>query len=263
MKRLIILLLVGFICFCGCFLNNKPVIVSETYDTPLDSLYQRCSELTGIGMFDIGMSWSSVVNSKELKLNSWDKKTNWYNGHWGVQDFDFEKWLISKHPEIKQFYVNVTTDVLSPKYALGDIEFQSLELAFLNDKLVAAYYVFDYDTNKIEIYNHYIQKYGEGQGSFYSSKWNNHLSGDDYACDITVKENRKWMNERVALEFVHDERLLSYPKKENKQGLYWNNEYYIVYDEEGYKVFENILNEAKEEYKNMKNDEHSSSLNSL
>lgn len=264
MQRLFSLLLCSITCFVGCtFTNNVPKVETRTYDTPLDSLYQRCSDLKGIGMFEMGMSWKSVVNSKALRISSWDKKPNWYNGHWGVSDFEMQTWLISKHPEIKQFCVEVRSDVLSKKYTLGDIEFWELDLAFLNDKLVAAYYEFKLDANKTEIKNHYIQKYGEGIGNYYSSVWNNGLSGDNYACDYTTKDIHQWKNERVTLKFTYDYRLLAYPKRENKRGLYWDNEYYIVYDEVGLAAFEEAWNKAKDEYKGEKSEEHANSLNSL
>ena len=212
-------------------------------------------------MFELGMSWNSVINSTTLKLESWEKRTNWYSGYWGVQDSEMKNWLNDKHPEIKQFKVNVLTGY--PTYKLGDIEFSELDLAFYNNKLVAVYYEFGYNVNDTEILNHYIQKYGEGIGSYYSSYWSNGLSGDDYACDITINDIRQWKNEKVTLQYTHDERHLSYPKKDNKRGLYLNDEYYLVYDEVGYAAFEKTLNKAKEEYKEKKNDEHSQSLNSL
>lgn len=263
MKRHAVLLIVCISFICGCNSYQPTQVETKTYDTPLDSMYAQCSDLKGIGMFEIGMPWSAVINSKTLKISSWDKNAHWYNGHWGVKDFEMQKWLISKHPEIKQYNVEVTSDVFSKKYALGDIEFNALDLAFYKDKLVAAYFVFGYNTNKQEILNNYIKRYGEGIGEYYSSRWSNGLLGDDYACDITVRDNRQWKNEKVTLQFTHDERHLSYPKKENKRGAYWDDEYYIVFNEDGLKTFEELFKKAKEEYKNKKDDEHSNALNSL
>ena len=248
---------------CGCTFASTPKVVTETYDTPLDSLYLQCADLKGVGMFEIGMPWNSVMKSKTLGIESWYREPHWYNGHWGVSDFDMEKWIISKHPEIKQYSVNVTSSVISKKYMLGDIEFNKLDLAFLNDKLVAAYFEFGYDTKKSDIKNHYLQKYGKGIGSYYSSTWDNGLRGDNYACDDTVRESREWKNEKVTLRFVYDYRFQAFPKSDNRRGLYWNDEYYIVFNEDGLTKFEEILKKAKEEYKSKKDDEHSNSLNSL
>ncbi len=264
MRQLIAIILGVVACFCGCTISNAPKVVSKTYDTHLDSLYIQCADLKGVGLFEIGMSWNTVMTSKVLSIDPWYRKPSWFNGHWGVSDFEMEKWIIQNHPDIKQFPVEVSYGAFAQKYTLGDIEFKQLDLAFLNDKLVAVYYEFGYDVNKQEIYNHYVQKYGEGIGSYYSSEWNNHSTSlEDFACDNTIKETRQWKNEKVTLQYTHDERHLSYPKRDNKRGMLWNNEYYIVYDEKGFETFERVLEQAKDEYKGKKNDEHSESMNSL
>ena len=214
-------------------------------------------------MFEIGMPWNTVMNSKTLNIDSWHKKANWYNGHWGVQDFELEKWLNTKYPSIKQFNVEVRSDVFANKYSLGDIEFRNLDLAFYNDKLVAVFFELDYDTDEQEVLNHYIEKYGEGIGEYYSSKWTNGLTSDDFACDITIKDKRQWKNESVTLQYTLDERHLAYPKKENKRGLYWKNEYFIVFNEQGLSAFEDTLHNAKEEYKGIQQQNHKDALNSL
>ena len=263
MKANTISILCLIACFWGCSSLSPAKVETKSFETPLDSLYLQCSDLKGVGMFEIGMSWESVMNSKTLDIDSWHKKPNWYSGHWGVHNFDMEKWLISNHPEIKQFSVDVTSSVFSKKYTLGDIEFDKLDLAFLNDKLVAAYFEFGYLTKKTEIKNHYLQKYGEGVGSFYSSRWSNGLTGDNFSCDDTVWEKREWKNEKVTLRYVYDYRMQSYPKKQNREGLYWHDEYYIVFNENDFKVFEDSLTNAKNEFKSKKSDEHTNSLNSL
>ncbi len=261
MKHNLLLLLMGVTSLISCISNQSNV--HKVYDTPLDSLYLQCADLKGVGMFEIGMPWNAVMSSKTLRIDSWDKRVKWYNGHWGVHDFDMEKWLISNYPAIKQYNVEVSSDVFAKKYTLGDIQFRHLDLAFLNDKLVAAYFEFDSDKSVHEVLNHYIEKYGEGLGEYNSSHWNNGLSGDNYACDITEKDSRKWENESIALQYIYDYRLLSYPKRESKRGLYWHDVYFIVYDKIGYPVFEEQLNTAKEEYKNRQNKAHEDALNSL
>lgn len=264
MKRsIIILLAISIACLCGCSFNTPPKVETKSYNTPSDSMYLQCSDLKGIGMFEMGMSWNAVMNSKTLRIDSWHKRANWYNGNWGVHDFEIEKWLINNYPAIKQFNVEVSSDVFAKKYSLGDIEFRRLDLAFLNDKLVAAYFEFSSDKNVQEALNHYIEKYGEGVGEFYSSHWSNGLSGDDYACDVTEKDSRKWENEIIALQYVYDYRLLSYPKRDNKRGLYWHDNHFIVYDKQGYPVFEEQLKKAKEDFKNKQDKAHSDALNSL
>lgn len=240
MKRLSFLLLLStLILFVNCE-GEAPEIISEKYETSTDSLYIKCSDLKGLGSLHIGNTLykhlrrdTCITIDKLLHL-----KSDFYGGYWGVNNFDIEKY-IHKNKKIKQ----VRVSNLAHPYIIGNLEFDEMDLAFLNDTLVAISIGSDF--YKIEDF--FVDKYGVGQGfhEFYC-KSKGEWGDKNYFIEKKEHKHRVWANEKVKLEKKYDMK----SKVVNNEVVYSfkGDDYCLITSQTRYDEFLRILKESKSEY---------------
>lgn len=230
-------------------------IVEETYSTPIDSVYTQCQDLKGLGVFEIDKTtWREVMSNKQMKIDKAFRKTDWDSGYWKCADFLSGKWFEQHTGRIKQF-INNDYGFTMQGYTIGDIKFQELDFAFLDDVLVAIYFEFPSELNE-KCLNHYIEKFGKGNGSYYLSPVVN-LNGTKFE-----KKHIEWANERVQMEYDLDIYYRMVEGTINRDSFH-HNEGYLVYSTERYDEYEGLLKELKEQYKTDALKKELSDLNNL
>lgn len=163
MKTLFYLFLL--ICITSCNINQyqklpdgkirKPEIVNELYSTPSDSMIIKCQDLDGFGPFIIGKTTFKKA-SKHKEIFQYDNCKNsfyGYAGSWATSNDDIAKQLESS-TKIKRLESSLP-------FKIGELKFNNIILAFYNDTLVGIVFEPEYGE---KILNHYIQKYGNGDG---------------------------------------------------------------------------------------------------
>lgn len=251
---------------CGCSSVNYPEIHEKLYEPLTDSLYHACADLRGLGRYEIGRTTLKDIKKDKdyLRNNPYEitrDYNNLYNGHWGSRYFhssDIEKfsWMEKQsRNEIRQ----ITPQLLG--YSIGDIEFDNLDMAFLNDTLVAVFFK-PGSKFKDDVLEHYKEKYGNGRGTYYRYHRDNEPCRDRdlLYSETTVEEHLVWENERVALQYDNDEHFKMGPDIKTE---YNGDMSYLVYSKDRYPVFEEKLKALSDAYDRMKGEEKSSTLNSL
>ena len=245
--------------FCLCLLSitsctNPPEVINQTFAPEQEDLYTQCSGLKGIGEFVIGeTSYKQALNSKYYRDSY--VFNNFYNGHWGVHSHDLSDWIEKRAPIIKQ----ITTPIDDVK--IGQIKLTTFDLAFYNNKLAAIYF----KDESGELHEHYIKKYGEGRGTYYSYHQDNEPCNnrDRLIVIDTRKENRVWENEKVELTYSHDYHFEMGPNISEKQRInsYYDNSWYLITSKTLYPKFLEELNKQKAAYDKHRQSEDKESLN--
>ena len=244
-KISVISLVFAFFFLVGCEVPEIRTI-SETYDTSEDSLYVQCADLKGLGNLHIGKTVYKDLFKDDfitkVKYNGY-LDSDFHLGFWGVRsDFDLVR-HIENDKRIKQIEVG---DLTNP-YTIGELEFDEMELAFLNDTLVAISIGGDY--YKIE--KHLVKKYGEGKGyyEFYcKSKGQN---GDkNFYMEKRERRLRIWENEIIKFEkkYEWDSKVVNNEDVYSIQG----DDYCLITSKNRYNEFLRILEECKQDFKNQK-----------
>lgn len=208
MKRILIVF-ASVLTLLSC---SQPVVLEETFDLPIDSLYIRCQNLKGLGQLHIGKTTSEQLRKdKGITLHEIFRKPSFANGYWGVSSIlydDLYKYLNENAKNIKQYHI---TDVVS-KYKIGELEIDDVCLAFYNDTLVGI--AFDC-TN--EMLNHYISKYGSGNGRKYNYTYRKGEYGSkNFTFEKKEIEERVWMNENLTMEYKYHWEQRTAPNEKEK-----------------------------------------------
>ena len=134
-------------------------------------------------------------------------------------------------------------------------------MAFYNNKLVAIYFKDD----KGSLHEHYLKKYGDGRGSYYSYHQDNEPceNRDRLFTTTTIKENRIWENEKVELTYSHDYHFEMGPNISESQRInsYYDNSWYLITSKTLYPKFLEELNKQKAAYDKHRQSEDKESLN--
>ena len=260
-----------FIWSCNTRTNN-PSVINETYNPTDEELYAACAELQGVGQFIIGRTtFKQVLADNDFKktvIYSFDKKSNLFNGHWGSKFWkakdvayelpggDKEKWIIRKAGNtIKQLPSSVITG-----FSIGELEFDTFDMAFLNDTLVAIYF---YPEDKVEdkVISHYKEKYGNGRGKLFSSEDTKYgkKPGEITSTKILDEEHR-WENNSIALVYENHKYFHMAPGQE-PTGSYEHS--MMIYSKVRYPIFEDMLLGFAAEYDNNLQSRKDQILNSL
>lgn len=256
LKTLLFPIMIVFIS-CGNSSNEKyqPEITNETFAPSKDSLYLLCSDLKGLGTLLIDKTnWNRVFADKGMpQFYSFEKKSSFCVGHWGNDDPEFDKYVASKRFPMKQLHLGFGYD---RDYKVGEISIHNVDLAFLANTLVAISFNCTDD-----IKEHYIKKYGAGQGSLYEySELKGTHGKPDFKFQHDVEEYRIWANDNVKMDYVHK----SYGLTTAALGTTASSvDSCIISSQTRYKEFMNILNTAKKEYKEDKENRVRNSYNSL
>ena len=259
MKRILQFIALSLIIY-SCANGNRPVIINETYTPQDDSLFLQCSDLKGVGDFIIGKTtFSQVMHSKYYKnALGLEMHNNFYNGHWGVANkggkYEKSSWIEKNAKVIKQF------PNPGVGFKMGDLEFDNFDLAFLNDTLVAIYF----KTDSYKIYNHYLEKYGNGRGTLYSYHIDNEPCKDRSKLVVSEdkKEERTWENTDVKLEYHLSYHFEMGPNVSSVR-TYYNESWYLLSSKTHYPVFIEKYEEYCTKYDTMQSESNSDILNQL
>lgn len=254
MKRLFFYCLLVLISASCSGLTNKPEIIDESFDPEQEELYAQCAELEGLGDLIIGeTTYRQAIRSKiyDDSLRSL-VENNFYNGHWGVAEHNQADWLEKYGTKIKQ----VPDMLLRPK--IGEIELSDFNLAFYNDKLAAIFY----RVERGNLHQHYIEKYGNGRGSFYSFHLDNEpcRNRDRLKSTTTTKEERTWENVNVKLEYHFNYHFEMGPDIDPTHN-YQSDGWYLLSSKPLYPLFIEELSRQKEVYEKQQSDRNKKALN--
>ena len=238
--------------------GNQPKIVDETFAPTQEELYQQCAELKGIGDFVIGeTTFQQATRSKiydsfyAFRLNN-----NFYNGYWGVANeggkYEVSTWIEKQGALIK----HLPCPSLSIK--IGELELTAFDLAFYNNKLAAIYF----KTDSEDLHKHYIDKYGNGRGSYYSYHLDNEPceDRDKLESTSTKKEERVWENENVKLEYHMNYHFEMGPNIETLR-TFQDDSWYLLSSKSLYPQFLEELKKQKDAYRNKQEEKEKESLN--
>ena len=228
---------------------NQPTIVDQQFSPEQEELYTQCAGLKGIGEFVIGVTtYKQALNSKVYKGSYiFD---NFYNGYWGVahgigyvqNGSDKSDWIEKHSPTIKQ----IATPIGGVK--IGEIQLDDFDLAFYNNKLAAIYF----KDEKGSLHEHYLNKYGEGRGTYYSYHLDNEpcRNRDRLYSKTVIKESRVWENEKVELTYHYDYHFEMGPNISDREQLYSfvDNSWYILTSKTLYPKFLAELKKQGEAY---------------
>lgn len=256
MKRTVFTFIALLLTISSCIggQNSKE---HEDFAPTNEELYEACKDLKGIGSFEIGKTtYGKALKSKEIKSLAyfWDKN-NFYNGHWGksfwyespessINDMEKARWL-EKKAIIRQISPASSGDPIK----VGELEFSTFDMAFLNDILVAIWFYPSDRDHKSEtlVYKTYKEKYGNGRGSY---DWTYYRSPGKTNISFSEKRNehRCWENGKVVLKY--DDVLDCQFSGGKYQNLY-SKKSYIIYDKAKYPAFEETLMRLSKEYDDM------------
>lgn len=153
------------ICIASCNINQyqklpdgkirKPEIVNEYFTTPSDSMIAKCHDLDGFGPFIIGKTTfrEASRNRSVFQYNENENSFYGYTGIWETGDDELAKQL-ETNSKIKRLNGNLS-------FSIGELKFNEITLAFYNDTLAGIVFEPEYEDM---ILNHYIKKYGNGDG---------------------------------------------------------------------------------------------------
>lgn len=247
---------------CQGSVSKTADITDEVYAIPHDSLYVICKDLSGLNDFRIGMTLKQVKATDLYRSQvrySLPTEITFYSGRWKYREYtSFKKadWITKNcKGEIKQMVPQVIG-----KFKIGELEFRDMNLAFLHDTLVAIYF---YPENKeTYILNHYKEKYGNGNGSYYHYRLDNEPCEDRDLLRVDEKETEKhkWENEHVALDYYKTSSFYMAPNEKIRS---YDEHYYLVYDKKRYPVFEDLWKGWEKKYDEHVKNSNESSLNSL
>lgn len=236
--------------------GNKPEIIENTFAPEQSVLYSECAELKGISDFIIGETTFKQAIRSKIYSDSYDLllHNNFYNGYWGIAKnggkYEKATWIEKNASSLKQLPCPSTS------IKIGQLEFDSFDLAFYNDKLAAIFFKSDDE----ELHDHYVEKYGDGRGSYYYYHLDNEPCEDRDKLEslTTTKEERIWENEDIKLEYFLDSHFEMSPNIETR---YKNDSWYLLSSKSLYPLFLEELNRLKTEYDKQEKNQEQETLN--
>lgn len=235
--------------------GNKPEIIEKTFAPEQSTLYSECAELKGISDFIIGETTFKQAIRSKVYSNSYGLllDNNFYNGYWGMaktgEKYEKATWIEKNASSLKHLPCPSTS------IKIGQLEFDSFDLAFYNDRLAAIFFKSDDE----ELHDHYIEKYGDGRGSYYYYHLDNEPCEDrDKLKSHTItKEERTWENEDIKLEYFLDSYFEMSPEIETR---YKNDSWYLLSSKSLYPLFLEELNRLKSEYDKLEKNQEQETL---
>ena len=252
------------------FSQPEVTIVDETYSPSQDSLYAACADISGFGPFAIDkMTYKQYLNSKEIQVNRYLRTPSFYNGHWEqgtLKDsdtcFDLSRHLIEKGFKQVEF---ATT---GGNFVVGDIKMDKIDAVFWNDVLVGIYVDVTYDlsgNHTGKLLEHYIEKYGNGQGKKYcyeSTNWTERRAKNNTVSSKTDKtEEHLWSNGKVSIQYYEREFYEIIQGKIDASSML-NTKYYLITGSR-YQEFLEALDAEVEAYFTAKEQQNSDALNNF
>lgn len=255
MKRVLssMSIFVALIVMVGCGETRE---ISEKFEISEDSLYVQCTELKGLGNLHIGKTvLKDLFTDKGVTICKESLKSNFHGGYWGVDvgNYDLGRHL-DKSEQIKQVQVGR----YAYPYKVGEIEFETMELAFLNDTLVGISIGGDF----YKIREHMIEKFGNGKGYYsFFCKSRGKNGESNFFMEKHEHEHRIWANKNVKLEkrYDWDSKVVRNKDVYSKKG----DDYCLITSQTRYDEFLQILKQNKLDYKNQKNIKIKESYNML
>lgn len=241
------------ICCISC--QEPAEVKNEKYEISTDSLYVACADLSGLGNLKIDeTTWNQVLKDSYVTMPKYSLESNFYSGFWGVENFEIERYIKNDVKRIKQLRIG---NGVYP-YKVGEIHFDEIDLAFLDGILVAISIGSDY----YKVDEHYIKKYGEGQGYYnWYCKQKGENGGKNFSLEKHEHTQRIWANEKVKLErkYDWDSQIV------NNKTIYSNkgDDYCIFTSQSRYEEFVKILTAAKTDYYSIKEQKMKDSYKNL
>lgn len=241
---------------------NKPIVVNQSFEPEQQELFAQCSELKGIGDFIIGRTTYKQALRSKIYGDSY-VFDDFYNGYWGIahgvgyvpNGHDKSYWIEKHAPSIKQ----IGTQIGGVK--IGQIQLTDFDLAFYNNKLAAIYF----KDEKGLLHEHYIKKYGDGRGAYYSYHLDNEpcKNRHNLFSTTTIKENRVWENNEIELTYFYDYHFEMGPKVNDKKMIntYVDDSWYLMTSKTLYPKFLEELDKQIAAYDTHKQGEDQECLN--
>ena len=225
---------------CGPKMNDAIVKDEETNPTQ-EALFQKCSELNGIGAFIVGKTTlKAALNNPECYM--YDKRVDFRSkGKWSITDNDERDWIEEHYPELARFCIS-DDFILSPhNYKIGDYNLDNMYAIFYDGILVAV----AYDCCSHGLYDLIEDKYGKGKGHYhYFFQDNKPEIYPNYRCKQEVDIDKVWENESVKMHY-----LFSLSQSVGFPDQHVNEEHYcMIWDKDLLPIFETKLSEAIEEF---------------
>lgn len=153
---ILVLLFILFLSSCGSNSGNDRIIVNNEFSTAIDTMILKCQDLDGLGPFVLGKTTKKEITNEMAKFGFPSIGfTNLYSSVWGMEDKEIVRTLDTNNEISRMYYIS--------KYEIGTLKFSRLNLAFLRDTLIAIDFLPDLNSRSAVI-NHYIEKYGNGDG---------------------------------------------------------------------------------------------------
>lgn len=257
--------------FSACDVSKpKVTLIDETYSPSQDSLYAACADLTGFGPFAIDkMTYKQYLNSKDITVGSYSRTPSFYSGHWGQGTFKDSdtRFDLSRHL-IKKGFKQVDFATTGCEFVVGDVKMDKIEAVFWNDILVGIYVDITYDhygnhTNKL--LEHYIEKYGNGQGKKYyydSTNWTEQRAKSNTVSAKTDKtEDHLWSNGKVSIQYHEREFHEVIQGKIDARSMI-NSKYYLITGTR-YQEFMDALDAEVKAYFSAKEKQNSDALSNF
>lgn len=268
---IILCILFTAVSFSACS-NIKPkvTIIDETYAPSQDSLYTACANITGFGPFAIDkMTFKQYLNSEDIKVSTYSRTPSFYNGHWSQahnsdSDTRFE---LSRHL-VKKGFKQVEFASTGCEFVAGDVKMDKIDAVFWDDILVGIFVDVTYDflgNNYNKLLEHYIEKYGNGQGKKYcyeSTDWTEQRAKKNIVSAKTdITEEHLWSNGKVSIQYMGREYFEINRGKMNTDAMF-NNKYYLITGTR-YKDFEEALDSEVRAFLATKEQQNSDALSNF
>lgn len=259
------------VAFAACDVSRpKVTIVNETYAPSQDSLHAVCADITGFGPFAIDkMTYKQYLNSKDIKVSSYSRTPSFYSGYWGQGElkdsdtrYDLSRYLVKKG------FKQVDFATTGCEFVVGDVKMDKIEAVFWHDILVGIYVDVTYDhygNHTSKLLEHYIEKYGNGEGKKYcyeSTDWTEQRAkANTVSAKTDNTEDHLWSNGKVAIQYHEREYYEIIQGKMNMHSMQ-NSKYYLITGSR-YQEFSDALDAEVKTYFATKEQQNSDALRSF
>lgn len=267
----ILCIIFSMTAFASCDISTpKVTVINETYAPSRDSLYAACADITGFGPFAIDkMTYKQYLNSKDIKVGSYSRTPSFYSGHWSQGTFKDSdtRFDLSRHL-IRKGFKQVDFATTGCEFVVGDVKMDKIEAVFWDDILVGIYVDVTYDhygNHTSKLLEHYIEKYGNGEGKKYcyeSTNWTEQRAKANTVSAKTDKtEDHLWSNGKISIQYHEREFYEIIEGKINTRSML-NSKYYLITGER-YQEFMTALDTEVKAYFAAKEQQNSDALSNF